>query len=288
MPVHQPPNLAALADATSSALHTRRRTPPYQIFKFDIPNYKPPSSPAAVLPPAIQKLVSHPKKPPFNYPPRNPTQPTHPQPPNPSPFPFGSTPQEIDTFFLSPSPGQDPQEEYVLSPPPQGEPPRPEAAKVKMGKMKWLAGYAVTSPCELPGPVKQTVVEEESGEVLGTRWVGVKVEKEMVDLYVPEWEDFDSDCEGYSEREGGVTPKGKGKGVGGDEVGSEAEGIVRQRGGRKKMMGTIKRFGRSLVGKRKPRAGEGREQTSVRGGKIDRDQTPGPHGARGYKGRGTR
>lgn len=154
--------------------------------------------------------------------------------------------------------------------------------------MKWLAGYAVTSPCELPGPVKQTVVEEESGEVVGTRWVGVKVEKEMVDLYVPEWEDVDSDCEGYSEREGGVTPKGKGKGVGGDEVGSEAEGIVRQRRRRKKMMGTIKRFGRSLAGKRKPRAGEGREQTRVRGGKTDRDQTPGPHGARGYKGRGTR
>lgn len=70
-------------------------------------------------------------------------------------------------------------------------------------------------------------MEEESGEVVGMRWVGVKVDKEMVDLYVLEWEDFDFDCEGYSEREGGVILKGKGKGVGGDEVGLEVEGIVR-------------------------------------------------------------
>ncbi|KAK0669354.1 hypothetical protein QBC41DRAFT_391953 [Cercophora samala] len=302
MVVFDPPDLTALAHAASTPLHTRPRTPPNQMLKFSLPVYKPPSSSAAAaaLPPAIQKLVACPKKPPFNYPPKKQAQTTDPQPPGPSSTSpsgcqsLGSTTQEMDTFF-SPSDSQ-PTGEYALRPPPQRELPRDEMTKAKMGKEKWMAGYGLTSPCELPKPVKQTTAGSDGIE--RGRWVGVRVDKEVLNQHVHELDDFDSDCEQKSEHKKGedTTPKERGKVIEDDEVQEEDsskdssedegeeeddlpdEGAIRKIGKRETIKERIQRFGRSLTTKKKPRMRERRDQTPGPCGRKKRDQTLGPSG----------
>ncbi|KAK0747985.1 hypothetical protein B0T21DRAFT_419398, partial [Apiosordaria backusii] len=147
------------------------------------------------------------------------------------------TTKEIDTFFLFTRNSSrfyiDPNEEYVLRPPPAGRnPPRDEQTKMKRSQDKWMGGYKGMSPCQLPRPVKEVVVVRDRVE--RETWVGVRVDKGIARDYVPEGEDFsdsdeDSDeeipngqeagggqnDEGGQQGEAGIQgdPKGKGKAV---------------------------------------------------------------------------
>ncbi|KAK4181323.1 hypothetical protein QBC36DRAFT_368833 [Triangularia setosa] len=286
----KPPYLAALADAASTPIYTRPRTPPKQTCNIFLRAYKPPS--------------------PF-------TPPTH-------PYPFvkilGSTAQEIDAFFLLGH--SEPNGVYILNPLPDGEPPRDEYTKVKRRIGRWMGGYGNISPSQLPRPVKEMVTGSDGVE--RGRWVGLRVDREIVKYYVQQGEGYsDSDdsgsefgpwgqTEGYqadwgANRQGGkgkdgvqlensgqVTLKEKGKAVehratqedsGAEEAEEEDEeeaesspdqATAKRAGKRGKLKETIKRLGKSLTVRKWPRMKE-RE-----------DRTSGSNGGRGHRGSGIR